>query len=177
MKFNYSVSKMFVLLLLIILAAVFTKCTSSTTSIENCDGYTGPVTNKNAAALQKVCHFMPKDTIAMWTARYQKNKTNINTKLPDSPVLGDSCSFNNSIVRAIITNTECIGLRVIYGMDEKNKIHVLLVGIKPDYSTLYVRKPADCGVGTIEEKRVKEDKAKKGEPEEELGGGEMSLNP
>jgi hypothetical protein len=151
----------------------FTQCASEA-SFSDCDGYTGPVTNKQAAALLAKCHFMPKDTITVWTDRYQKNKPTISgTPLPGaSSVLGDSCSFNNSIVRAIITNDSCIGLRVVYGMDEANKVHIILVGIKPDYSTLYIRKPKDCGVG-------KNAAAKDGggDGDDDLGGGEWADNP
>jgi hypothetical protein len=152
------------------LVLFFTRCTN-TIETADCNGYTGPVTNKQAIALQAKCHFMSKDTIAVWTERYQKNKP---TAAPPtaSAIFGDSCSFNNSIVRAIITNDSCIGLRVIYGMDEKNMVHIILVGIKPDYSTLYIRKPKDCGVG-------KDAAAKGGDGggDDDLGGGEWADNP
>ncbi len=155
----------------VFILAFFTKCTQSA-NIINCDGYTGSVTNKQALALQAKCHFMPKDTIAVWTARYQKNKpTTAGAPLPPaSSAFGDSCSFNNGIVRAIITNDSCIGLRVIYGMDEINKVHIILVGIKPDYSTLYIRKPKECGVG-------KDAGAKDGDGDDDLGGGEWADTP
>jgi hypothetical protein len=145
----------------------FTQCTDEA-PLTDCDGYTGPVTNKQALALQARCHFMSKDTIIVWTERYQKNKPAASPT--STATFGDSCSFNNSIVRAIITNDSCIGLRIIYGMDEKNIVHNILVGIKPDYSTLYVRKPKDCGVGGNAA-------AKGGGPEDEVGGGEMGMNP
>ena len=86
-------------------------------------------------------------------------------------MLGDSCSFNNNIVKAIITNDSCIGLRIINGMDAANKVHVILVGIKPDYSTLYIKKPKDCGV---EKNAAAKDG---GEPDDDLGGGEWAQNP
>jgi hypothetical protein len=147
----------------------FAQCTSET-SFADCDGYTGPVTNKQAVALQAKCHFMPKDTIAVWTERYQKNKP---TAAPSATAtFGDSCSFNNSIVRAIITNDSCIGLRVVYGMDENNKVHIILVGIKPDYSTLYIRKPKDCGVG-----KNAAAKNEDGGGDDDLGGGEWAETP
>jgi hypothetical protein len=151
--------------------SVFTKCTQSA-SITNCDGYTGTVTNKKALALQAKCHFMPKDTIAVWTERYQKNKP---TALPSTTaIFSDSCSFNNSIVRAIITNDSCIGLRVVYGMDEVNKVHIILVGIKPDYSTLYIRKPKGCGV---EKNMAAKDGNDDDDDDDDLGGGEMGQIP
>jgi hypothetical protein len=160
-------------LILICSIAAFTNCNQAVDPT-NCDGYVGKVTSPQAASLQKICHFMGKDSIEVWTARYQKNKNSIaNNSLPNATnVLGDSCSFNNNIVKAIITNDSCIGLRVIQGMDSKNIVHILLVGIKPDYSTLYIRKPKDCG-------EVKSVSAKDGggDTEDELGGGEMGQNP
>jgi hypothetical protein len=149
-----------------------TQCTGEA-SFEDCDGYTGTVTNKQALALQAKCHFIPKDTIAVWTERYQRNKSATgDSSLSVGSILGDSCSFNNSIVRAIITNDSCIGLRVVYGMDEVKKVHIILVGIKPDYSSLYIRKPKDCGV----EKNAAA-KDGDGEPEDDLGGGEWAETP
>jgi hypothetical protein len=158
-----------VLVFAICILSFFTKCTQSA-SITSCDGYTGPVTNKQALALQAKCHFMPKDTIAVWTARYQKNKPSASPTA--TATFGDSCSFNNSIVRAIITNDSCIGLRVVYGMDEINKVHIILVGIKPDYSTLYIKKPKECGL----EKNIAA-KDGDGDGDDDLGGGEMGLTP
>jgi hypothetical protein len=177
MKQNKTFLKKAFMGVLVISLLGFTKCINSSEAPANCNGYTGSVTNKNASALLKICHFMPKDTIAVWSARYQRNKANINsTTLPNTgAVLSDSCSFNNSIVRAIITNDSCIGLRVVYGMDEKNKVHVILVGIKPDYSTLYVRKPADCGTGAAAEKGLMQ-KYDDGD-DDDLGGGEMGQEP
>ena len=158
----------FVLAAVAIFAVLFfTQCTDEASLID-CDGYTGTVTNKQALALQAKCHFMSKDTIAVWTERYQKNKPGASPTA--TAVFGDSCSFNNSIVRAIITNDSCIGLRVVYGMDEVNKVHIILVGIKPDYNTLYIRKPKDCGV-------EKNASAKDGGAEDDLGGGEWAETP
>jgi hypothetical protein len=177
MKQNETFLKKAFMGVLVISLLGFTKCINSSEAPADCNGYTGSVTNKNASTLLKICHFMPKDTIAVWSARYQRNKANINsTALPNTgAVLSDSCSFNSSIVRAIITNDSCIGLRVVYGMDEKNKVHVILVGIKPDYSTLYVRKPADCATADTVEKGLIQKNG--GEPDDELGGGEMGLEP
>lgn len=167
MKKSFFSLKFVLAFVAIISVLFFTQCTGEA-SLGNCDGYTGSVTNKQAIALQAKCHFMSKDTIAVWTARYQKNKP---TASPTATaIFGDSCSFNNSIIRAIITNDSCIGLRVINGMDEKNVVHVIVVGIKPDYSTLYISKPANCGVG-------KDAAAKDGAGGSGTGGGEWAENP
>ncbi len=126
-------------------ALLFSKCCVLAPQNANCcNGYTGTTTEKHAVALLAKDHFMPKDTILAWTAKYQANKTLIcHDSLPTiGKVLGDSCSFNRCIIKAIICNDSCIGLRVIYGMDPNFRVHVILVGIKPDYSTLYIDKSA-----------------------------------
>lgn len=159
----------------LIIITFFSNCNDGSTNNINCDGYTGEINNKNSAALIATCHFITKDFIDSWTARYQKNKSQIGTaNFPASNVLSDSSSFNNSIVKAIITNDSCIGLRVINGMDIKNKVHLLLVGIKPDYTTLYIGKPIDCdGNNQLNKNEARQS----GEPEDDLGGGEMALEP
>ena len=163
-----STKKSYYLLLaiLIINISILPSCINNKDKTSN--GYTGPITDTAAKRLQDKCHFMPKDTIAVWAARYQNFKK---TATPDSLNMAklyiDSCSFNNNIVRAIITNDSCIGLRVINGMDEQNKVHIILVGIKPDYSTLYIKKPARCGGVS----------SKKENSDEEIGGGEMADYP
>jgi hypothetical protein len=174
MRLYSSYSKFKIVMLLIISFSLFVSCTDDENEL-NCDGYTGPVTNKQALALQAKCHFMPKDTIEVWTARYQKNKPRTgDTTLSVASILGDSCSFNNSIVRAIIANEKCIGLRVVYGMDENNKVHIILVGINPDYSTLYIKKPKGCG---IEKNASAKDGNGDDDDDDDLGGGEYAEMP
>ncbi len=172
MKKQFSSSKCLLAAIAIFSLLFFTQCTGEAT-FTDCDGYTGPVTNKQALALQAKCHFMSKDTIEVWTDRYQRNKLKTaDTLLSVGNILGDSCSFGNSIVRAIITNDSCIGLRVVYGMDEANKVHIILVGIKPDYSTLYIRKPKECGV---EKNTAAKDGGDGGD--DDMGGAEWADEP
>ncbi len=169
----YNVLKQCALFFVIII--IFANCDNEQNNIADCDGYTGEVTNKSAKTLIAKCHFIPKDSIDSWTIRYKNNKQSIGSvNLEAANIMSDSCSFNNSIVRAIITNDSCIGLRVINGMDASNKVHVMLVGIKPDYSTLYIKRPTSCDItDTLNKNTNKND----GEPDDDLGGGEMAQNP
>jgi hypothetical protein len=139
-----------------------------------CEGYTGTVTDSSSLNLLNQCHFIEKDSIDSWTARYQANKNLIcNDTLPTAiNVLGDSSSFNRCIIKAIICNDSCIGLRVVYGMDIALKVHVILVGIKPDYSTLYIPRPGECCPPLTMAKGVSGGGG--GGP---LGGAEYSLMP
>ena len=136
------------LALFILVIFIQSCCRNSSDEKKCCEGYTGSVVkNSKADALRNKCHFMIKDSIVSWTARYQANKNLVYLdSLPGySKILGDSCSFNRCIIKAIICNDNCIGLRVIYGMDPVHKkVHIILVGIKPDYSTLYIPRPDEC---------------------------------
>ena len=133
-------------LLLFCILMLSQSCKNYQSEKKCCEGYTGPVTGNNANSLRNACHFMLKDTINSWTARYQANKNAIcNNSLPGiNKVLGDSCSFNRCIIKAIICNDSCIGLRVVYGMDPLKRVHIILVGIRPDYTTLYIPRPNEC---------------------------------
>jgi hypothetical protein len=131
---------------------------------KNCCGYRGPVVSPPAISLYATDHFIPKDLIDKWTARYEAQTglpSNDSLKLRDL-VVSNSYSFNGRYVSLIICSKDCIGLRILHGMDENNKIHIILVGIKPDYSTLYIPKPglgfalskgarAMWGVNSVEE--------------------------
>jgi hypothetical protein len=139
---------------------------------ECCQGYTGTITDTSAIALNNIEHFILKDSIVSWTVRYQANKAEIcNDSLPGvADVLGDSCSFNRCIIKAIICNDSCIGLRVIYGMDMAKKVHILLVGIKPDYSTLYIPRPSECIISRSMARTAKV-------TVDDIGGGEYGQYP
>jgi hypothetical protein len=132
-----------------------------------CQGYTGQVTGANAESLLKRCHFIDEDTIAVWVKRYEAFKekldrkpdyrTNMNdtanvkademkTEMDNMSkrfLLGGSVSYNSCIIKKILCDKNCIGLRVLYGIGSDNKIHIILVGIQPDYSNLYVS-AEDC---------------------------------
>jgi hypothetical protein len=110
---------------------------------KKCCGYSGPIVSPAAIALYAKDHFIPKDMIDEWTQRYEANKAMIkNDRLMGADhVLGDSCSFNGHYVSLLLCNKNSIGIRVLHGMDPDYKVHIILVGINPDYSTLYIPKP------------------------------------
>jgi hypothetical protein len=151
--FKFRVFVLFTSALLFVI--LFSKCNKKDNEKKCCEGYTGKITNPLAGKLVNTCHFIEQDSIAAWTARYQENKK---PGLPDTlkgpkalqglPGInylpGDSSSFNSCIIKKIICDENCIGLRVVYGMSADKKIHVILVGINPDYSTLYIKEPEEC---------------------------------
>lgn len=147
MRHHFKKKLPFLVVALVLTSLLFSQCCKKCKEKEDCcEGYTGAITNPDADTLLDQCHFIIKDSIDTWTARYQANKNLIcNDTLPgQNAVLGDSSSFNRCIVKAIICNDSCIGLRVIYGMDPDYKMHVILVGIKPDYTSLYIPRPTEC---------------------------------
>jgi hypothetical protein len=127
---------------------------------ECCEGYTGKLTDAKADSLVNRCHFIRKDTIEAWVKRYEAYKEKLDYRkqfktsgdttqsqagamppLAEASVefLKSGCvSFNNCIVKKILCDKNSIGLRVLYGIDANNRIHIMLVGIQPDYSNLYV---------------------------------------
>ena len=127
-----------------------------------CEGYTGKITDARADSLVKRCHFLPKDSIEMWVGRYEEykrqlgrkpdyrtnNNDTVNAKAQEMKaqmdemstrfLLGGSVSYNSCIIKKILCDKNSIGLRVLYGIGADNRIHIILVGIQPDYSNLYV---------------------------------------
>lgn len=119
-----------------------------------CQGYTGKVTNEQSLKLVNKCHFLSKDSIEMWTKKYEEYKkklgsdkdsiTAVMDKMSAGFLRSGSLSFNSCIIKKIICNEKSIGLRVLYGIGADNRIHIILVGINADdYSNLYVD-AGDC---------------------------------
>lgn len=134
-----------------------------------CEGYTGKITNPRADSLVKRCHFLSKDSIELWVGRYeaykkelfrgQENRTDTkdsaNAKGGDMKaamdnmaarfLAGGSVSYNSCIIKKILCDKNSIGLRLLYGIGSDNRIHIILVGIQPDYTNLYVAGEDCCG--------------------------------
>jgi hypothetical protein len=123
-----------------------------------CEGYTGKIDNAQAEKLLKKCHFLSQDSIELWTKRYdeQKQRKGYNDTLISGMdqlssifLKNSSVSFNSCIIKKILCDENSIGLRVLYGIGGDNRIHIILVGIKPDYSNLYVDAEAECCTGSM----------------------------
>lgn len=105
-----------------------------------------PTTPQARKLVDSTCHFISKEQIAEFVNRYQKLKTSSDTSVAGGKLkftLTDSCSFNNIVIRAILADKRCIGLRVVYGVGRDNKLHAIIVGIAPDYSTFYIKRPKE----------------------------------
>jgi hypothetical protein len=111
------------------------------------EGYTGEIKDSSAKKLVNTCHFISKADIADWVSRYKKDSTGkitIQNQSAFSYLLNNSISFNSCIIRKLINDANSIGLRVIYGKSPDNQIHIILVGINPDYSNLYIKAEKEC---------------------------------
>ena len=159
---------------------LLSKCKPHDPEKKCCEGFTGQLTNSQAQKLKRTCHFIDVDSILAWTNRYQENKRRNpgdNTQgLQGQPgidyLLGDSSSYNSCIIRKIICNENSIGLRVVYGMTADKKIHVIFVGVKPDYTTLYIEEPVECCNSNTQLQN-----AAAGAPPGKLGGAEYGQLP
>jgi hypothetical protein len=128
---------------------------NSCTEDKKCfEGYTGDLTDTSAKLLVKKCHFISQEQIEQWTGTYKKYFGNegqgdsvtaaLAQRVSEGLLRNGSVSFNSCILRKILSDKNCIGLRVLYGIDENNIKHIILVGIKPDYSNLYVMGDECC---------------------------------
>jgi hypothetical protein len=161
MKFRINLSMALLLTIAFTASLTFSSCKDDDDK-KCCEGYTGKITDARADSLIKRCHFLSKDSIEVWVKRYDAYKERLNRK-PDyrtdnkdtanaNPVemnaemdnmaagflKGGSVSYNSCIIKKILCHENSIGLRVLYGIGSDNRIHIILVGIQPDYSNLYV---------------------------------------
>jgi hypothetical protein len=133
-------------------------CINKNDNQKCCEGFTGTVTNEQAKQLVDRCHFLSKDSIEIWVKTYDEFKRSIGVrkdaateamaiKLDDviaNFLKNGSVSYNSCIVKKLLCNPKSIGLRVLYGIGGNGQIHIILVGIQPDYSNLYIADAKDC---------------------------------
>ena len=165
MKFRINLSVAVFIITALTSAMLLSSCNDD--SKKGCEGYTGKVTDARAESLLKRCHFIIKDSIEDWVGRYEEYKTKLSRK-PDYKtnsqdstkakgdemkaameemstrfLMGGSVSYNSCMIKKILCDKNSIGLRDLYGIDRNNRMHIILVGIQPDYSNLYVE-AGDC---------------------------------
>lgn len=164
MKFRINLS----VALFIITALTSAMLLSGCNDDSKCDGYTGKITDARADSLVKRCHFISKDSIERWVGRYEAYQKELmrkreyrtdandttNAKADEAKaamdnmstrfLMGGSVSYNSCIIKKLLCNKNSIGLRVLYGIDSENRMHIILVGIQPDYSNLYIDDAEDC---------------------------------
>lgn len=141
------------LLLIVLSVFVLTQCDHfKSPQNNNLAGYTGQITDPQALELKARCHFIPKDTVDLYVARFNKKvmKDSANswaaTHQNQNAVFGKVAhSFNSCIVKQILADSSSIGMRILYGLDEADSLHQMLIGIDKDYNNLYIDRPGCCG--------------------------------
>jgi hypothetical protein len=164
MKFRINL-KVFALIAIAFTTSLILNSCKEDESGKTCEGYTGKLTDPRADSLVNRCHFLSKDSIEVWVARYDAYKKQLERKSDYTNQTGNtkdtvtaqgdqanpgldamaagflkrgSISYNSCIIKKILCDKNSIGLRVLYGIGGDNRIHIILVGIQPDYSNLYV---------------------------------------
>jgi hypothetical protein len=75
-------------------------------------------------------HQISLDEAIEMTTRYRNNiATIINSDYADVDILPFSETFNKSAFSTFMSNEDCLGLRIYYGMDEDLKVHSIIVGV------------------------------------------------
>jgi hypothetical protein len=107
-----------------------------------CPGYTLTEGDNNESAINLVQkdHFLNQATIELWSQTYKDWETGRDTSKGCEYVVAPSTSFNRCIIKAILCDDKCIGLRVLPGIDPEHKdgVHLMIVGIDKDYNNLYI---------------------------------------
>ena len=144
MKFSFQKNVLSSFVVVVATVFFFSYCTPKGDIVQ---GFKGNITNVSSNNLAITNHFISQDKIEEYTTRYKHFKDSIGGSTQPSPqsVLTDSCSFNSPIVKAILRDPNCIGLRVLQGIGPDSKLHIILVGINADYSTLYIDEPGEQG--------------------------------
>ncbi|MFM7770628.1 MAG: hypothetical protein ACKO8Q_08730 [Bacteroidota bacterium] len=93
--------------------------------------YSLPSQGSNLVPVRKA-----KEMIAIYSA----NKNNIlASEYRDSEILATSETFNADDVRLLLSQPDCVGFRVLYGMDSELKVHSILVGVDGNGNDIVIK--------------------------------------
>lgn len=75
-------------------------------------------------------HFIPlQQAVEMTTLFRQQNENILAPEYRKQNILAHSETFNRHAFEKLLAETSCAGIRIYYGMDEKLKVHAILVGV------------------------------------------------
>ena len=75
-------------------------------------------------------HFIPLQQAAEMTTLFrQQNESILAPEYRKQNILPHSETFNRDAFEKLLAETGCAGIRIYYGMDEKLKVHAILVGV------------------------------------------------
>lgn len=77
-------------------------------------------------------NFISITTAAAMTKRYRENRPLMLKPAYPLDVLTLSETFGRLGFDKLLSNTECVGIRIYYGMDESLNMHAIVVGVNKD---------------------------------------------
>jgi hypothetical protein len=73
-------------------------------------------------------HEFPLTTAAEWTKSYRDNNPPSATK---------AHYFGKAAIQALLTQTDCVGMRIYYALDDEGEKQLIIVGVDEDGDDLY----------------------------------------
>ena len=87
-------------------------------------------------------HLIPISLAKEMIARYASTKsTIIAPDYQNADILALNETFNADDVRLLLSQPNCVGFRIHYGMDDLNKIHSILVGVDHNGNDITIKNP------------------------------------
>lgn len=84
-------------------------------------------------------HFISIETAKEYTARYKENKDKLTT--PEfKDAMPYSETFDAEVIRDILNQKGCEGFRTYYGMNEKDEVCVIFVGVDKNNEDILANK-------------------------------------
>lgn len=92
-------------------------------------------------------HFISLEKAKTMTALYRRERGNVvNPEHAQKGTLALSETFDAEPFRVILTNPDCTGLRIYYGMDDTHKIHAIIVGVNAKNEDIL---PGETTIGAV----------------------------
>jgi hypothetical protein len=82
-------------------------------------------------------HDFPLDQAALWTANYRKL----------NPTATKGHYFGGTALRNLLNQTNCVGLRFYYALDDKGQKQLIIVGVDRDENDLFQGLIAERSIG------------------------------
>lgn len=132
-------------------------CTPQSTGTTSCYEQDPAPKNDYTKKLKETDHFLDAETADKWIKRYQdyfsdssvrKRLAEQSQQKPNTPTgtipafPKESESFNRALIQQILCLDSCMGVRILFGINDKNEVRLLLGGIDQEGQLLYI---ADAG--------------------------------
>ena len=93
--------------------------------------------------LNQLQHSIPLDKAKEMTRAYRDNKEKIlKPEFSSKDILPICETFNKDALAPLMSNPNCLGIRIYYGMDTDKKIHAIIVGVNSTGADMLATAPA-----------------------------------